>query len=71
MKIFEKLKEFGLGRDLTNDRDLINDMAMFIYTLNKISDDKDFLEEEDMLRLMKKYKSMLETWIQFLEERKK
>ena len=71
MRIFEKLKELGLDNDLANDRDLVENMAMFIYTLNKISEDKDSLGEEDMLRLMKRYRDMLETWIQVLEERKK
>lgn len=57
-------------KSLLPDKDLVDEMAMLIYTLNKISDDKDYLRECDMLKLMKKYKSMLETWIQFLEERK-
>ena len=58
-------------KSLLPDKDLVDEMAMLIYTLNKISDGKDYLDEDDMLKLMKKYKSMLETWIYFLEDRKK
>ena len=58
-------------KSLLVDKNLVDEMAMLIYTLNTISDGKDFLREEDMLRLMKRYKDMLETWIQFLEERRK
>lgn len=75
---WDKLKEVrgdmmkGLDnlKSLLPDKDLVDEMAMLIYTLNKISDGKEFLNEDDMLRLMKKYKAMLNIWIQFLEEKK-
>ena len=57
-------------KSLLPDKDLVDEMAMLIYTLNKISDGKGFDSENDMLEVMKKYKAMLEIWIQFLEERK-